>query len=727
MRREECARVTLKLSDRLRRALATCLVFSLSLAPMLTLSLMAPARAAAAPARNEGGVVDGCQLQSAHGQIQHVIYVEFDNLHLTRDNPNVPSDLEQMPNLLNFIEREGVMMSSMHTPLISHTADDIITSLTGVYGDRHGASVANAFGFFPLPGTSTNFDGFTSAFTYWTDPVNPTTDPKPIMIDANGNNAPAPWVSYTRAGCNFGAVSIANLELENIGSDINNVFGPTSPQAAEAKATPTKAIADFEGIAIHCAAGDSVCSSGTGGRADLLPQEPGGYTGFNGLFGHAVVAPQISPSGPLTDLDGSVITDGKGNNGFPGFGGISASQSLGYVAAMQEHGVPVTFAYISDAHDDHGGTGLALGPGQARYVTQLQAYDKAFGEFFTRLKNDGIDQSNTLFVFTAEEGDHFVGGPPSPSNCDGVTLPCTYSKIGEIQTDITHLLNNVDPALSSTPFDVHSDMAPTFYIKGNPAPADVITRAYERATSKLTAVSPITGNTDQLTRLLADPVEMKLLHMITSDPQRTPNFVMFGDPDYFFQTSQTNGQDVFESPGFAWNHGGVDPAINTTWMGLVAPGVKEKGLDAETWADETDIRPTMLALVGLQDDYAHEGRVLVENFHHWALPDGVEDSGDEFTEVAQAFKKINAPVGPLGLASLNISTKALEGSDSTYSTLENQIALVTLVRDNLASQMNALLEDAAFHNRKISEREERQLVTQANILLAYVLGVANHL
>jgi hypothetical protein len=29
--------------------------------------------------------------------VQHVVYVEFDNVHFTRDNPNVPSDLEQMP------------------------------------------------------------------------------------------------------------------------------------------------------------------------------------------------------------------------------------------------------------------------------------------------------------------------------------------------------------------------------------------------------------------------------------------------------------------------------------------------------------------------------------------------------------------------------------------------------------------------------------------------------
>jgi peptidoglycan/LPS O-acetylase OafA/YrhL len=35
-----------------------------------------------------------CHLNSARGEIQHVIYIQFDNTHLRRDNPNVPADLE---------------------------------------------------------------------------------------------------------------------------------------------------------------------------------------------------------------------------------------------------------------------------------------------------------------------------------------------------------------------------------------------------------------------------------------------------------------------------------------------------------------------------------------------------------------------------------------------------------------------------------------------------------
>jgi hypothetical protein len=76
---------------------------------------------------------NSCGLNSPNGTIKHVIYVQFDNTHFLRDNPNVPSDIEQMPSLLNFIQDNGVLMSNDHTALISHTATGILTPLTGVY------------------------------------------------------------------------------------------------------------------------------------------------------------------------------------------------------------------------------------------------------------------------------------------------------------------------------------------------------------------------------------------------------------------------------------------------------------------------------------------------------------------------------------------------------------------------------------------------------------------
>src|ERR1700694_5735754 len=236
----------------------------------------------------------------SQGNIHHVIYLQFDNTHFVRANPNVPSDLEQMPHLLNFIKGSGTLLTNYHTPLISHTATDILTSLTGVYGDRHGVPVSNTFRYYLPDGSDTSLG---VSFAYWTAPIfDPTpgagTNLKPNMLTAEGKNAPPPWVPFTRAGCNFGAASTANIVLENTGIDLPTVFGPNSPEVQENKANPGLACANYVGLAVHCAQGSATCSSANNGRPDVLPDEPGGYDGFNGLFGHKYVAPQISPSGP---------------------------------------------------------------------------------------------------------------------------------------------------------------------------------------------------------------------------------------------------------------------------------------------------------------------------------------------------------------------------------------------------------------------------------------------
>jgi hypothetical protein len=249
---------------------------------------------------------------------------------------------------------------------------------------------------------------------------------------------------------------------------------------------------------VHCAAGSPICSTLNGGVADLLPDEPNHYIGFNALFGSKYIA--LATGGPLKDLDGNIIKDpSTGLTGFPGFD-PSASQTLGAVATMEEAGIPVTFSYIADAHDDHV-SGNAFGPGEAGYHAQLVSYDQAFGKFFKRLADDGINQSNTLFIFTADEGDHFVGGPPD-SPCNGVTTFCTYTKIGEIDLDLSGVLFNTLGI--STPFSVHADDAPAVYVKGNPSRTDPKVRQLEQAIGQLTAVSPITGLTDTLTAAMAD-------------------------------------------------------------------------------------------------------------------------------------------------------------------------------------------------------------------------------
>jgi len=670
---------------------------------------------------NAAPAASSCQLGNS---VQHVVNVVFDNVHLTRDNPNVPSDLEQMPNLLNFIENNGVMISHNYTPLISHTANDIVTTLTGLYPDQQGLAVSNSYLVYDATGKLVPFN-FPSAFQYWTDTVPGETPPAAFNnVTSSGNNTPAPWVPFTRAGCNVGGVSTANIELEN-NRNIIGVFGANSPEAAELKANPSQATADFIGIAIHCAQGSPVCS-GPNAKADVLPQEPGGYNGFQGLFGHRYVAPAIGGTGPgnatLTDLANQPIT------GFPGFGGISAAQSLAYTASMLEHGVPVTYSYISDAHDNHSGFG-AFGPGEAGYVAQLKAYDLAFGKFFSRLAADGITPQNTLFNVTSDENDHFAG--KLLPNCDGVTTPCVYNhangtgNIGEIATNMTDLMSKSGV---TTAFDLHFDSAPAVYLKQRVAPNDPAARQFERVAATL--VDPknyVTGlvNTPLMQRM-ADPVEMQNLHMITGDPLRTPTFIYFGNPDYFFQTF--GSADFLQNSGFAWQHGDFQPEIVTSFLGLVGPGVKHQGVDNSTWVSHADTRPTILALTGLQDDYTTEGRVLLEDLVPGALTQTVRAHHETLIRLAQAYSQLYAPVGEFGLDTLKISTTALASTsagDVTYTNLENELTGFGQQRDALAAKLAGLLNGAEFNGQAINEQQAKDLTSQAETFLAQVHAAAS--
>ncbi len=199
---------------------------------------------------------DSCHLGNG---IKHVVQLTFDNVHFFRDNPNVPSDLELMPNLLNFFEDNGTFLSNNHTPLIAHTANDILTTLTGLYGDRHGVGISNSYQAYNTdgPGGTFNTTDPASAFAYWTDSIfdsaktpNANHDTNPNMVYSPVPPAtaktpvtpntvtPAPWVPYTRAGCDWGAVATANVELENTGVDLSTVFGAFSPEVAQLN-TPT--------------------------------------------------------------------------------------------------------------------------------------------------------------------------------------------------------------------------------------------------------------------------------------------------------------------------------------------------------------------------------------------------------------------------------------------------------------------------------------------------------
>jgi hypothetical protein len=724
---------------------------------------------AAAKVQSSGGAArtlaaTGCQL---NGKIKHVVYLQFDNTHYMRDRSNVASDLEQMPHLLNFLKSNGTLYTNDHTILISHTAGGILSTQTGLYPDRHGVGVANSYFYFP----PSKIPAFSTAFKYWTDLVDDTAgtaDPLPNMVTDGQKNTPAPWVPFTRAGCDFGAISLADIELENTGTgafgDMTEAFGAHSNEwndavasnaAASGTAARAAALTDYVGIAVHCANGGGICAANAtnvaNSRPDNLPQEPptpGSYSGFKALYGAKYVDPAINHgSACVQDVfgaSGSPVTDPFGRCGFPGFDGALAKNTLGYLAQMQEAGIPVTWGYISDAHDNHTSAfpapfnpnfPRASGPGESDYKAQLKAYDDAFAAFFTRLKNDGIDQNNTLFVVTVDEGDQFAGGIGIPqadgslayshANCAWTTTPaCPSNQIGEVNLNVKPLLP------SSTPgFVVHSDSAPTFYVNGNPAPSDSTLRQMERDVAGLNAIDPYVDSSPHPVFVrMADVVEEKTLHMLNSDPARNPNFTGFADPNYFI-TAAATGPSCGSNPcidyHFAWSHGDIQPVIGTTWMGIVGPGVENGGIDSTTWTDHTNVRPTMLALLGLHDDYVHDGHVILNALTTQATPQSLIAHRETLRRLSDIYEQVNAPFGQFAMDTLTASTRAIKSSDNTvYNSIEGTIGSLTSQRDTLATRIKTALDAAAFDGQPIDEQQAKGWIDKAQDLLNQAAALA---
>jgi hypothetical protein len=731
------------------------------------ISIAGPSGPAARPADDPAA----CQLNSLGGKIKHAVFLDFDNTHYMRDNPSIASDLEQMPHLLNFLTTNGTLFTNDHTVLISHTAGGIVSAQTGLYPDRHGLTVSNSYFYYP----PNKVPAFSTAFKYWTDLVDDSTganDALPNMVTDGQKNTPAPWVPFARAGCDFGAVSLANIELENIGTgpfgDMSQAFGTGSPEwtdAVASNAAPSgtaaraKAFTDYVGIAIHCAQGGGICTSSatntTNSRADRLPDEPGGYAGYLALYGAKYVNPAVCAApgascqtvmgrSAVNATDGQPVTDPFGQPGFPGFDGALAKNTLGYMAQMQEAGIPITWGYISDAHDNHTSSfpapfnpnfPRASGPGEADYVAQLKAYDDAFAAFFARLQAHGIDQSNTLFVVTVDEGDKYAGGIGIPqadgtlgyahTNCSWTTTPaCPSNQVGEVNLNIKTKLPAGTPS-----FQLHRDSAPTFYVNGQPARTDPTLRQMERNVLAMNEIDPYvsSGPTPVFVRM-ADTVTEKTLHMVNSDPARTPSFTAFGDPNYFITDAGPScGSNPCIDYHFAWSHGDIQPEIATTWLGIVGPGVRRAGIDATTWLDHANVRPTMLLLLGLKDDYVHDGPVVTEAVEKRALPNTLFEHSKTTTALRDVYEQVNAPFGQFAMDTLTASTRAIRSTDeAVYESIESSIEDLTNQRDALADQIKTAFDGAAFNGQQIKEQQAKDWISQARSLIdqAHALAAA---
>jgi len=778
---------------------------------------------AAAPGIHAGLDAAGATCDLGNG-VKHVVEILFDNVHFNRDNPNVPSDLEMMPHLLNFIKHDGTLLSNNHTPLIAHTADDSITSYTGLYGDRAGMPISNSYQTYNPNGTTDP----AGSFAYWTDPIydtastpTPGHDTHPSMVyspvpPATASKAipptsetPAPWVPFTRAGCNVGDVSTANMVLENVPYDLEKVFGTNSPEVKQYRADPDPfkdpETADYLGIAVHCAKDAAFCATARAVKygqtsptptavKDKLPDEPGGYHDYQVLFGHRYVAPQLGAGTPNLKHNGYEVTNSGGNlvdlfgnqlngafltdhPGFPGFGSINAAQTLSYMADMQESGVPVTYGYIADLHGNEFIPSLkvcahapsALGSGSRCYVAQAEYYDAAFKKFFARLAADGITSKNTLFVFSADEGDHEAGAnvgraiQPTPASCDGATIvgenviqdiACNYpaGSFGELDGNLTGML--ATQAGNTTPLSMENDTAPELYVTGKPGADAPFVRQLERDVASLTANNPYSGNThEKITNYLANPLEEGILHMVNADPARTPTLALFAKPDYYLSAGGTScsGPCVQQNSGFAWDHGDYAAEINNNWVGYAGPDVRRLGVDGfgpaggpssagassgqETvpqqsagdpgpWIDETDIQPTMLFLAGLHDSYTPDGRVITQILD--TVPTALRPAPVQ--HLSSCYKQVNSSVGDFGTDTLQAATAAIESTsagDRTYRATMAALSKLEQVRDHLTQSVKDELFAAETDDQAIAPPVAEAQLGMCKVLLSAAARLAS--
>ncbi|HEY2655777.1 MAG TPA: hypothetical protein VGI55_08305, partial [Solirubrobacteraceae bacterium] len=217
----------------------------------------------------------------------------------------------------------------------------------------------------------------------------------------------------------------------------------------------------------------------------------------------------------------------------------------------------------------------------------------------------------------------------------------------------------------------------------------------------------------------------QILHIVNADPRRTPTFTLFGNPDFYFQTSCDASSTIpgcpIQGQGFAWNHGDIQPEIASTWQGWVGPGIRDLGETGSVWTDHTDVRPTMLALLGLHDDYAGDGAAIAQIVTPSALPWSIRVARGPYDRLEAALKQVDAPFGEFGLNTLKADTTAIESlspGDSTYTGMDSQLQGCETAREALVARIQSVLGAAEDGAAPVSSVEADSLSSQADALIA---------
>ena len=529
-------------------------------------------------------------------------------------------------------------------------------------------------------------------------------DPPSLGGTGAPRNAPAPWVPYTRAGCDVGGVGLANIEQENNTSIVlRTTPAPTSLAAAanpgdtNIKVNSVNGLAagqvivlDNAQVANELATILSVGTAGAGGTGVNLtagltkahasgaqvnvtaPDPTGDMTKVFGVGSpewNEGRASQISPAntaarsartdrlrrhrGPLRSrrrhlqrqlgqrAAGPAARRAGGYNGFeglfgakyvdPAISGRTAAESVGDVVngtsrspTVRPAGLPGLRRHARQrprwatsrrcrrpACPSPTGTSRTRTTSTASPATIHRAFGP--GEAGLRPAAAGTTtgvrgSSSTACRATGSQEQHAVrvhgrgGRPlrrlrPRRTRCDGVTTPCTYNigHVGEVNGDL---------AGWSPPQRGQRDVGDDELQRSIPT---------WRRTSTSPAIPPVTppvtrnlerGDVEQLH--VTNPLHGSArAHYSSRSPIRWRKSATHGHGRSGTDTDvhAVRGERLFPqrlvhdavreqrplelrlrcpttappNQTFAWNHGGIQPEIRSTWLGLVGPGVAKNG------------------------------------------------------------------------------------------------------------------------------------------------------
>ena len=492
------------------------------------------------------------------------------------------------------------MLSNNHTPLIAHTAEDSLAIYTGLYGDRHGMPISNSYRTWNPNGTVELgrlvrlLDRPEQRRRARHQARDDLLGLRPGLGDHDRRRDAGPVGPVDARGLRRGRrLDRQHGARERAASTSRRCSGRDRPRRRSSTPTPRPDVLQpgdrrlrrpRRALRPGAARSARTRKRSSSGRAtpshtavpDLLPDEPGGYTGYQALFGHKYIAPQVS-EGNTHDLfhNGFQVTNGAGNlvdlSGEPdqrrvprrrtrrasrGSARSWPGRSLAYMADMLEADVPVVYGYIGDIHERKAGqsgcttttaTARRLRHRSRRHLLQADRRPVRRGvPDVLRPPGRRRHRPEQHAVRVRRGGERPVRRrerrPRDPARAGrlrhrGRRLHPVQLHGGPDRRD------QHEPARPARGAEgehdaVHGRTAGCRDLRHRPAGSDRPRRPTARAGHRL-ADQPARSRTRATTtsrsrRTWPGSVEQEILHLVNADPDRTPTFTLFPKPDYFF-------------------------------------------------------------------------------------------------------------------------------------------------------------------------------------------------